>query len=205
MIHKMAATLSCALANRGIFNSEDAEVYAYGFELMISTILNIVLVIIISFLFSAPLAWLFFLLAFIPSRTTAGGYHAKTHLKCCITFCVAYTIFMLIPIFLSEFMTPLTLVIISVASLITVLLLAPMPASSKPMSEEQRIINRRRSIVIAVAGLLLTAVSFVAGPFLLRLIVYFALGQAGAAISLIADKILNFMRPERNKTRSIPE
>lgn len=203
MIHKMASNLSCALANRGIFNSEDAEVYAYGFELMISTAINIVLVIIISFLFAAPLAWIFFLLAFIPLRTTAGGYHAKTHLKCCITFCVGYTIFMLIPIFLSGFMTPLTLVIISAASLITVLLLSPMPASSKPMSEEQRVLNRKRSIVIGVAGLFLTALSFVSGPFLLSLIVYFALGQAGAAISLIADKALNSLRPERNMTRSV--
>lgn len=197
MIHKMASSLSCTLANRGIFNAEDAEVYAYGFELMIATAINIVLVIIISFLFSAPLAWLFFLLSFIPSRTTAGGYHAKTHFKCCITFCVAYIIFMLMPIYLSVFFTPLTLTVISAISLITVLLLSPLPASSKPMDEEQRLLNRRRSIVIAAAALLLTLISFFAGPILFKLIVYFALGQAGAAISLIVTKLLLAYKPKQ--------
>jgi accessory gene regulator B len=189
MIHKSALYVSGAIAKRGIINEEDAEVYAYGFELMISTAINIVIVILISLLFRVPLAWVFFLLPFIPLRLTAGGYHANTHLACGLVFCVAYTILLLPAVYLTAFMTPLLLSLVSGASLLLVLLFSPVPASTKPLDDAKRSKNRRKSIVLSVLLLLATALSFVTGPNLRWMFTYFALGQAGAAISLLAAKL----------------
>jgi accessory gene regulator B len=191
MFQKAACRLSETLAGRGIFAPEDAAVYAYGFELMLSTAVNIALVIVISLLFSAPLSWIFFLLAFIPLRVTAGGYHAKTHLVCCTVFSVSYAVLLLPAVFLTAFLTPVLLTGLAAANFLLVLLLAPLPASGKPLDEKTRTVNRRRSVVIAAIALAVTAASFFAGPGLLKLFCYFALGQAGAAISLVAAKMVH--------------
>ena len=191
MFQKAARRLSEALAGRGIFEPEDTDVYAYGFELMLSTAVNIALVTVISLLFSAPLSWIFFLLSFIPLRVTAGGYHAETHLACCAVFSVSYAVLLLPAVFLPAFLTPALLTGVSAANLAAVLLLAPLPASGKPLDEKTKTVNRKRSVAIAAAALAITAASFFAGPGLLRLFIYFALGQAGAAISLVAAKIVH--------------
>ncbi len=60
MLSKKAAQLSGLLARRGIISTEDTAVYAYGLELLLSTAINILLVILISFLFGLWLAYNYF-------------------------------------------------------------------------------------------------------------------------------------------------
>lgn len=191
MLYKMALKLSGALADRGIFSPEDIVVYSYGLELLMSTAINILLIVIISFVFMEPLSWLFFLLPFIPLRITAGGYHAKTHLRCCITFAGAYTVLLLAGILTAELVTPVTLIGVSVVCLLINLLLSPVPAANKPLEEQEKRRNRRRSLVIASLSLLVTAFSLFAGGALTMLFIFFTLGQLGAAVSLIVAKILH--------------
>ena len=191
MLHKAALRLSRALAGMGIFEREDTDVYAYGFELMLSTAINIAAVIVISLVLGAPLSWIFFLLAFIPLRVTAGGYHARTHWVCITVFSAAYAVLLLPAIFLPALMTPAFLTGVSAVNFLAVLLLAPLPASEKPLDEKTRAVNRRRSLTIAAAALIVTASSFFAGPVLLRFFACFAMGQAGAAISLVAARVIH--------------
>lgn len=190
MYQYLAKRLSGGFANKGIISREDIDVYTYGFELMISTAANILIVIAVSIVFSFPLAWLFFLTAFIPLRVTAGGLHAKTHLGCGLIFSIAYGLFMLTALFFGAFFTPLVLVVISAACMITVILLSPVPSTNKPLEAGQAEVNRKRSLVIAAAGLVITALSFIAGPELRMIFAFFVLGQFGAALSLIIAKIV---------------
>jgi accessory gene regulator B len=190
MIGKKAAQLSAALARRGIIKAEDTDVYAYGLELMLSTTINILLVIVVSFLLNRPLSWLFFLLPFIPLRLTAGGYHAKTHLGCCATFTLGYAALLAAGILVSGLVTPLILTIVSIACFMLNLLLSPVPASNKPLNADEKRRNRSRSLVISAVCLLVTASVFFAGAGLMPLYIWFVLGQLGAAVSLIAAKLV---------------
>lgn len=191
MLSKMALQLSGALAGRGIIDSEDIVVYSYGLELMLSTAVNILLVIIISLLLHQPLSWLFFLLPFIPLRITAGGYHAKTHLGCCLTFAGAYLILLLTGILTAGLVSPFILLGVSAACFVIVLLLSPVPSSNKPLDDQQKRQNRRRSLILSAAYILVTSVSLIAGAGLMMLFTIFVLGQFGAAISLIVAKLVH--------------
>ncbi len=190
MLGKKAEQLCGVLARRGIIEEEDIAVYAYGFELMLSTAINIVLVIVVSILFSRPLSWLFFLLPFIPLRLTAGGYHAKTHLGCCVTFTVGYAALLAAGVLTAPYVTPVYLIAVSAVSFMLSLLLSPVPSSNKPLEPEEKRLNRRRSIVISAVCLLVTASSFFTGGGITMLYVYFAVGQLGAAVSLIAARLV---------------
>ena len=179
MLHKIATKLSEALARRGIFSLEDAEVYAYGLELLLSTAISILLVILISVLFSHPLSWLFFLLAFIPLRLTAGGYHANTHLMCIIVFSVGYAALMTLYVTTAGFFSPMLLTAVSAVCFCLDLWLSPVPTPNKPLADKEKRVNRRRSLLIAAVCLLLTALSFFAGRVLLTILTYFCPGAAG--------------------------
>lgn len=82
MITLMSKRLSSFFATNSIIKQEDAEVYEYSLEILFSTILNFVAVIIIAILTRKSLLTLLYLLGFIPLRLIAGGYHADTHFRC---------------------------------------------------------------------------------------------------------------------------
>lgn len=62
----------------------EAEVYQYGYRLLIEKICALILTIVIAVLFHAWLEIILFCSAFIPIRTFAGGYHAKHSLSCMV-------------------------------------------------------------------------------------------------------------------------
>jgi accessory gene regulator B len=191
MIKKIAGHLSGVMANRGIFPEEDTAVYAYGFELVISSAAGILLAIVISLIYSQPLAWFFFLLAFIPLRRTAGGFHADSHIACNITFGISFSVFMLIPAFLSQLITPAILFSASLVSVIITAALSPVEANNKPLTDKKRVQNRRKSLILAAVFLLAAAGSFFVETKYFMPFLFLAMGQLAASLSLIAAKLFN--------------
>jgi accessory gene regulator B len=185
LISKKSRQLSEAMAKQGIIKPEDTAVYAYGLELIISTVISVAAVLILSAVFSRPLAGVLYLVAFIPLRSTAGGYHATRHLYCLITFSVSFMVLLLGAIYLSPYIKPLYLLIISVVNLIAVFILSPIGTPKKPMTDEKRRQNRKRSIIISIIFVLITASCFLLSPWFLSLFTYFAMGQFAFLISLL--------------------
>ena len=86
MIKKAAAGYAGWLCANGIVAPEKNKIYAYGMELVLSGLVNVLSVLLISILLFHPVDGPLFLAAFIPLRTTAGGYHANSHLSCNLVF-----------------------------------------------------------------------------------------------------------------------
>lgn len=79
MISKLAKGMACFFSDNKIIAAEDSEVYAYGIELLLSTIFNLVVAIIIALISNEFIPCFFNLTAFVTIRMYAGGYHADTH------------------------------------------------------------------------------------------------------------------------------
>lgn len=80
--------LSVILVNKmikkGVIRNEDKELYMFGIDQLITIIINISITLGISILFDNLLPTLIFLISYIPLRSFAGGYHAKTERRCFI-------------------------------------------------------------------------------------------------------------------------
>ena len=61
---------------------EMEEVYAYGIECTLSTVLILALLMAAGFILRKPLHMLVFILAWLPLRMLVGGAHANTHWMC---------------------------------------------------------------------------------------------------------------------------
>ena len=77
--------LSVIMANMLVRNGADPEmeeVYAYGIECTLSTLLILALLMTAGFILRKPVHMLVFIAAWLPLRMLVGGAHANTHWAC---------------------------------------------------------------------------------------------------------------------------
>ena len=137
MIKKAAAGYVGWLCANGIVAPEKNKIYAYGMELVLSGLVNVLSVLLISILIFHPADGLLFLVAFIPLRTTAGGYHANSHLSCNIVFLSTFVALECLGHLLLKYGSVILYLAIAVISLVTLLILSPSEAK-----------NKRRSLIL---------------------------------------------------------
>lgn len=135
------------------------EVYQYGIEITISSILNISLIIIISLLLGDIVSGIIFLMFFIPLRTYCGGYHATSYLRCNIVFSITYAMVFFISVLLSPvFKSNLNIAeAILMLGFIPVLVFSPVKNKHKSLSastaKKCRIISILIYIVLALISI----------------------------------------------------
>ncbi len=131
---------------------DETDIYKYGIEITISSVLNIVLIIILSLLLGNFVSGICFLFCFILLRQFTGGYHAESYFKCNLALGVSYVcislisnVFSRLPIHLLEGLL--------IAGCITVVLYAPVNNRHKQLTSKQKQQFKNISLIIyAVLG-----------------------------------------------------
>lgn len=140
-------------ADKEIINEDDSDIYEYGLELILSSVFNIVVVIVTSVLTNRLIESIVLLLVLIPLQSCGGGYHAKTHLRCFLIMYIGWWPAM----WLIPQVTLLSAIVISGMSLVTIFLLAPISHENVPISQKQRlkmkVLVRCFSVVAAFIGI----------------------------------------------------
>jgi accessory gene regulator B len=184
------------------YDEDDIEVYSYGLQMFIAPFLSVLFVLVLGFCIGKFFETAAFLAAFISLRPSAGGYHAKTHLRCFSGLLVVYGLHLAV-----LYLTPATPVyqlslLLLVVSTFPVLKYAPVADANKPIGPIQRKQLRKRSIEVfliqaaIIAGMgIFGLVSSYVGIRIMEGIPYillsFALGQLTASGSLVAAVIRN--------------
>lgn len=202
MFYSIANSLISKLSCERIIEDSMYEVYVYGFELILSSIVNILILVAISIYLREPFAWLFFLIPFIPQRVTAGGYHASSHSKCivvgAITFLVSLSLVGLIPNNLRSLFS----IIVSLSNLVTVLLLSPVQSKNKPLTVSEVHKNRTLSIIISIIHVLCVVLILVAVQSIPRLGMVYITGVFAAGLSLAVGNTETKNRKDENHEKS---
>lgn len=144
-------TLEKLCANN-LIEEEEVEVYHYGLELFLATIFKLIGFIIIAVILDLVKETIVFTLFFSSLRIQAGGYHAKTALKCFLG-----TLILMFPGILLVGMIPvdkqLYYILISIViSIFLIYLYAPVESENKPLTKEEECIYRFRSLLTVIGG-----------------------------------------------------
>ena len=112
-------------------------VLRYGYELLISSVVSVLLVILVSAVCGDVRYSLSFLIGFIPQRIYIGGYHATSHTRCYL----AFTGLALICILLSKVIAANHLFrILTTAALMGIaIFFSPIEATNKPLGKKKRL------------------------------------------------------------------
>lgn len=161
MLYKLSRTWAERLA---VHSGRDAEIMAYGLEVFLSTVINIVLLCAISLSLGVFGKMLMYIVAFAVMRSmAAGGYHAKNHILCF----AQYTVASLAAIYLSmlcasDLYLPIILAaILNALSIFWVFKYAPVETENRPISETENIAFKKKSRIVVVI-LVLTSAAFLA-------------------------------------------
>ena len=184
----ISGMITDTLWNQGIIQEEDVNKCRYGLDIFISSVLEIVSILIIAAVIGNFFQTLLFFAAFIPLRVYAGGYHADTKLRCYFVSLAAYGVFT-IAMYLLPIKAYLTAAVLATAfTVLVVLSIAPVIHKNKSVNDIERKYYRKFSIGICsveTAIVLLSAAVFPESRFAVSL----AFGQAAVAFSMIAAVI----------------
>ena len=151
---------------------EMKEVYQYGIEITISSMLNVTLVLLCSLILGNFIAGLLYLIIFIFLRSFTGGYHATTYFRCNLTFVSTFIITYFAYIIISSYQFSIYICeALAFASFIPIALFSPVPNKHKPLSDKQRKSAFVRSIIItsvlSVIGLVLLVLEISFGAMII--------------------------------------
>lgn len=151
------------LVQENIIKEQDKPVYRYGIHQLTTMTLNISIAIVIGLLLDMGLEMLLFLCAYIPLRRYAGGYHAKTELRCSVLSVLSETAALLA---IGVFPPHLSAPAIAGAGLL-IFFLVPVESKNRPLDDvERRVFRKRGRIILGVhwaAGLVCWYASFSVG------------------------------------------
>lgn len=82
MLEQISLKIANNWSDKKIIPEEDTDIYRYGIEIGLSTMVNTLCLLITTLLFFNILDLIIFLSFFIILRQFTGGYHADTYIKC---------------------------------------------------------------------------------------------------------------------------
>lgn len=153
LLARLAGKIGNNLVHSGVIKEEDAEIYIYGINQILTSVLNVSSALIIGLIFGVFPEIAVFMAAYIPLRSFAGGYHAKTPLSCYV-----FSVIMLIVVSIGLkylHLADWVYYAVFVAATLVVLVLSPVEDRNKPLAEIEQKVYKRRTILIAAVELTL--------------------------------------------------
>lgn len=137
---------------KGMLKEEDKAAYVYAYETLFMRVINFLIAVLIGLLMKNLLGVLVFLVAYIPLRTYAGGYHARDSFRCMIFSTILISAVAAITkfSFFGEMSKGLLLfIVIGIACYIGILFLVPVADENKPLDADERKRYAKRARLIS--------------------------------------------------------
>jgi accessory gene regulator B len=133
MLNKMAKKLSNRLLKNEVITEDVIDVYVYGFELIISSLVNTLVIILAGSLLGEIVQTMSFLFVFILLRSFTGGYHANTYTKCSIVTFSTYVTVLLLSHYIN--IPKFAYMILLILGVIILAIFAPIKNPNKQLTE----------------------------------------------------------------------
>lgn len=191
MISKFAFCLANYFAEKNMYCIDKINIYRYGLELLISTMLNTFVILVISVIMNEIIGALLFCIAFIPMRLIAGGYHAKHHWSCILGFGAIFIGFMIFMHYMNDEYMIAYMLFSSVISSLLLWSYAPIEASNKPLKERQRQVQRKKSMTLACVNLAIVLLLYAIPQLnnLIQFLIFYTSGALAASLSLAVASV----------------
>lgn len=149
LFDKMSAFITDTLIEGKIIKIEERNLYLYCFGTLIEMTANLITTLIIGALLGKIVAALFFMLVFIPLRSTAGGYHCETAGKCYLLSMAVYLAVILTYDYVS-IAPSYVCVLMCVIDFAAIIILSPIASPNKPIIANEKTRNRWLSIALSL-------------------------------------------------------
>lgn len=151
MITSLSMVITDYMINEGIIDKDKRNIYVYGFELCICSVISFIIVLIVAMTTRMYLECLLFYLVFSITRLFSGGFHSKTYLGCKITYIGGLLILLVIYKLIYSLDTFYWIILQTFSSLI-IAKYAPIDNPNKKLSYMEK--NKSKKICFVILALL---------------------------------------------------
>lgn len=189
MLNIVARKITNHLLLKQVILKESFDIYVYGFEILLSSLFSVSVILVLGCLIGQFAQTLCFLLLFISLRSFTGGYHANTYLICAI---VTFSVFLIV-LSLSNLIVVSNLIYIFFAILgaVIIFMISPIENPNKKITKAQK---NKFKIISVVLFVLFVSFGLYIKQFNVSLscVVFF---------TLLADIILLFIKNPKERRK----
>lgn len=146
MNHKLSVLLARKLTRLGTIPKGHEDIYVYGFELIISFVVSVAVLLFLGIVFHKIVETLIFLTLFIVIRQFTGGFHADTYLKCQICTISFYACVMNLMVYIRP--SYIAYVLLMIFGALIILVIGPVESPNKPLSSVSRRKNKLKGFML---------------------------------------------------------
>lgn len=147
MQHRLSECIADFLLSQKVIKKQEKEIYVYGTQLVISSIINLLICITISLLLGELINGLIFFATFSSLRRFTGGFHCKTFIMCNVVFSSVVALALLSNTFLGKVFENYVIVMVTaIFNLICILLFSPVYNENKKLTY----IQKRRFLISSI-------------------------------------------------------
>lgn len=162
MISKISTLISNQLVKHKIISEDAQDVYNYGVEIIISSFIGFIIVVLVGIIFKALLQAMIFYVIFVALRSMTGGFHATTYLRCNIIFSVVSLFTILFSKAASEIQLSVGMITLFFLPAIAIFIwLAPVENPNKPIEEKKRIYWKLTAVIVSVLLYILSILLYI--------------------------------------------
>lgn len=156
MFYQLSERITDKFEQLNVISSDDRDIYRYGVQQGCVLLLNLLSIITIGLLCGMLIESILFMLVFVPLRTYAGGYHAKTHIRCYVYSMLTITVILLTMKLLAfDFWHYVLMMAVGCSA---ILWLAPSEDENKPLdSLEQKAYRKKARLLVGYDALIFLA------------------------------------------------
>lgn len=139
MQHRLSECIADFLLSQKVIKKQEKEIYVYGTQLVIPSIINLLICITISLLLGELINGLIFFAIFSSLRRFTGGFHCKTFIMCNVVFSSIVALALLSNTFLGKVFENYVIVMVTaIFNLICILLFSPVYNENKKLTYLQK-------------------------------------------------------------------
>ncbi len=158
MYKKISMKLANCLIANDLVKSEYKDIYAYGFENIISTVFNCVVVLFAGYITNLTIEFMIYMLFYGMLRSYSGGFHQRTHLRCVnsyILFAMSHIMIMKYVMRISMKLSVTIMILYLSLAVYIIFLYAPVDSINKSLDKEERCIQEKKSRRVLVLEIIL--------------------------------------------------
>ncbi len=186
----MTERITDILISNEIIIEENRNLYTYGLQQGLLMILNVATTLGIGIVFNMVWESIVFLLTFVPLRSNAGGYHAKTQLRCYL-----YSVVMITATLMGIKIIAWTGAVCLIMTLVTgaiIFFLAPVEAANKPLGQVEKAVYKKRTRFSLVLFVFLVMLFCYIGQLVVSICIM--MGLFVTSFMLVVGKVSNQLK-----------
>jgi accessory gene regulator B len=169
------------------------KIYVHGIEILLSSLLNVVLILAAGLIIKDILSSFVFLAVIVPLRQICGGYHAKTYFWCNFYFVSFFLAICLTSGYLAQFMNIAALSVVIICGFIPVYALSPIENENKNHFDENKKARLNKLSVIVYLAVSLCSV------LLIPVSGFYAMVTALSLVAVSLLIVVEFLRKGGNR------